>query len=327
MYVPDSYAAQLTFMIISMFCWGSWANTMKLTPGWSFRLFYWDYALGIALATFVWGFTLGGGPVSFLNGLSQGTYHHIWLAILSGIVFNIANLLLVAAIEIAGLAVAFPIGIGIALVLGVVLNYILAPAANPLLLFGGVALVVVAILIDALAYRRREGGDHKQVTRLGISLSLISGLLMGLFYPILTRAMHGPGGFGPYTVAPYFALGILLCTIPTNLYLMRKPFTGDPLPVSDYFHGKASWHIWGLLGGAIWCSGAIANFVSSGAQLVGPAVSYAIGQGATMVSAAWGVFIWHEFKTAPQSAKKLIPLMFLLFLLGLGAIALAPTFH
>jgi glucose uptake protein len=325
-YHPDTYAAQLAFMLLSMLCWGSWANTMKLTPGWPFQLFYWDYVAGIVLGSFAWGFTLGGGPSVFLAALLQGDAHHVLLAILSGAVFNIANLLLVAAIEIAGLAVAFPVGIGLALVLGSVLNYVLAPAGNPLYLFGGVALVAIAIVVDALAYRRRDLTQRAVTTR-GIVLSLISGLLMGLFYPILTRAMHGAGGFGPYAVAPYFALGVLLCSIPTNFWLMRHPLSGPRVAPKGYFSGRSLWHVMGILGGAIWCSGAIANFVSSGGKFVGPAVSYAIGQGATMISAIWGVFIWREFANAPAAAKRLIPLMFILFLAGLTAIALAPTMH
>ncbi|HEY0307801.1 MAG TPA: GRP family sugar transporter [Acidobacteriaceae bacterium] len=323
-YYPSTYPAQFAFMLLSMFCWGSWANTMKLTPGWPFQLFYWDYVAGILLGSFAWGFALGGGPHPFLAALLQGDTHHLLLAILSGAVFNIANLLLVAAIDIAGMAVAFPVGIGLALVLGSVLNYILAPAGNPLYLFGGVALVAIAIVVDAMAYRRRELAQRAVTTR-GIVLSLVSGLLMGLFYPILTRAMHGTGGYGPYAVAPYFALGVLLCAIPTNLWLMRSPLSGARVAPRDYFTGRSLWHVMGILGGAIWCSGAIANFVSSGGKFVGPAVSYAIGQGATMVSAVWGIFIWHEFASAPASAKRLIPLMFVLFLAGLTAIAFAPT--
>lgn len=323
-YQPGSYTTQLAFMLLSMICWGSWANTMKLTPGWPFQLFYWDYVLGILAGSFAWGFALGGGPQIFLHSLTQGDSHHIALALLSGAVFNCANLLLVAAIEVAGLAVAFPIGIGLALVLGVILNYFLVPAGNPRYLFIGVALVVLAILLDAVAYSRRDSTQHG-ITRRGILLSLISGLLMGLFYPILTRAMHGEGGFGPYAVAPFFAIGIALCAIPTNLGLMKRPISGSRIALNEYFNGRPLWHLMGVLGGVIWCSGAVTNFVSSTAQFVGPAISYAIGQGATMVSAAWGVFIWQEFAGAPSSAKRLIPPMFVLFIAGLLLIALAPT--
>jgi len=325
MFRPQSYPVQLGLMVASMFCWGSWANTVKLTPGWRFQSFYWDYVVGLLLASMAFGFALGGGHL-FLVGLAGSSAAAIVFAIFSGIIFNAANQLLVAAIDIAGLAVAFPIGIGLALILGVVLNYVLQPAANPVILFIGVAFVVLAIIVDAMAYRSREQGGGS-VPKTGIVLSLLCGVLMGLFYPFLTRAMQGSGGLNEYTVVPFFAVGVAICALPMNFGLMRKPFTGTPVAFSDYTAAKPAWHLWGILGGIIWCAGLSTNLISSRAQLVGPAVSYAIGQGATMVSAAWGVFIWHEFRNAPRKTNFLIFWMFVLFIVGLGLIALAPTFH
>jgi glucose uptake protein len=231
---------------------------------------------------------------------------------------------LVAAIDIAGMAVAFPIGIGLALVVGVLLNYALSPTGNPLLLFGGVTLVVLAIVLDAIAYRRREA-ERKKISSRGIQLSLVCGILMGVFYPLVAKAISGERSLGPYAVALFFGLGTALCAIPVNFFLMRHPITETaPVSMQDYFASKGSWHFWGVLGGAIWCTGAVSNFVASHAHLVGPAVSYAIGQGATMVSAVWGVFVWREFATGPASSRRLLPLMFLFFLAGLTAIAIAP---
>ena len=325
MYQPESYAMQLAFMLLSMLCWGSWANMLKLAPAWPFQLFYWDYVLGILLASFGWGFTLGGGPHIFLAALGAASARHILLAIAGGAIFNAANLLLVAAIEIAGLAVAFPLAIGLALVIGVLLNYALAPAGNPWLLFIGVGLVVVALVVDAIAFHRRE--THQQrVSSAGIGLSLLAGVLMGLFYPFVEKSLQGQHALGPYSVAPYFALGVLVCALPGNYWLMRRPLSKQTrVGFSQYFSGRPLWHLWGLIGGAIWCAGAVLNFVSSRGEFVGPAVAYALGQGATMVSAAWGIFLWHEFREAPRSARRLIPFMFLLFIVGLGAIAFAPV--
>ena len=325
MYLPSTYTAQLAFMVGSMLCWGSWANTVKLTPGWRFQSFYWDYVVGVLIGSFLWGLSLDGGT-RFLAGLTAGSGTTILLAILAGIVFNAANQLLVAAIDLAGLAVAFPVGIGLALVVGVILNYVLAPAANPILLFGGVALVAIAIVVDAIAYRRRER-EKLAISRLGIVISLISGLLMGGFYPILTRAMQGTAALNAYTVVPFFALGLALCALPVNLYLMRRPITGTPVAFSNYTAAPTAWHLWGIVGGLIWGAGLQFNLAASRAALVGPAVSYAIGQGATMISAAWGVFIWREFRTAPRGTNFLLTIMFLFFLVGLSLIALAPTWH
>lgn len=329
MYQPEAYLIALFFMFVSMICWGSWANTMKLTPGYAFQLFYWDFILGIILATLLWGFTLGstgGTGLAFLPDIRQADSPHILYALAGGAVFNIANLLLVAAIDIAGLAVAFPIGIGLALVVGVLLNYALAPKGNPLLLFGGVALVVLAILFDALAYRNREK-ERRSVSTRGIQISTACGFLMGIFYPLVVKAKTGPSSLGPYAVAFFFCLGAGLCALPVNYLLMKKPLTGAlPVSGSDYGKVRSSFHLWGILGGIIWCTGLVFNLVASNANIVGPAISYAIGQGATMVSAIWGVFIWREFSSAPAESRKYLPLMFLFFFLGLAAVAIAPLY-
>ncbi|KAA6464682.1 AcrB/AcrD/AcrF family protein [Acidobacteria bacterium AB60] len=333
MFLPQTYAAALSLMLLSMLCWGSWANTLKLTPGYRFQLFYWDYAIGVVLGALAWGFTLGSSGSSgfpFWEAVTHTPAEAIAYALCGGIIFNIANLLLVAAIDIAGLAVAFPVGIGLALIVGTVSSYFVHPAANPLLLFGGVALVTIAIILDAAAYRRRESTAQATTTR-GIVLSLVAGLLMGSFYPLVAHAMAaGPTtpSPGPYAVALYFSLGILASTVPANWLLMKKPLDGKP-PVdgSGYARAPLGWHIAALIGGVTWCCGAVANFVASQSHVnIGPAVSYSIGQGATMISACWGVFVWREFAGAPNSARTLLVLMFVFFLLGLGTIAVAPLY-
>jgi glucose uptake protein len=332
MLLPASYQFALFLMILSMLCWGSWANTLKLCPGYRFQLFYWDYTIGLLLATVVWGLTAGSmgqaGP-AFLDSVTHASMGAILYALAGGVVFNVANLLLVAAIEVAGLAVAFPVGIGLALVIGAVSSYLIAPAANPLLLFGGVALVTVAIVLDAAAYRKREATAKATTTR-GIVLSLVAGVLMGGWYPIATHDLGRGVGPGPYAIALFFAIGVAFSTIPANLLLMAKPLDGKP-PVdgAGYWRAPFGWHLAGIFGGAVWCVGAVANFIASVAHLarpIGPAVSYSIGQGATMISAFWGVFIWREFAGAPRVARVLLFFMFVFFLAGLSAVALAPLY-
>lgn len=329
MFQPQSYPVALTLMMISMLCWGSWANTLKACPGYRFQLFYWDYVLGLIGGALLWGLTLGssgGTGTSFVADILQADRSMIAFAVLGGVIFNVANLLLVGAIEIAGLAVAFPVGIGLALVVGALSSYVIAPGGNPLLLFGGIALVVAAIVCDALAYRLREQ-ERKAVSTRGVVLSLVAGLLMGSFYPFVSRSMTGAHALGPYGTTLFFAFGVVLCALPFNYLLMRKPLTGGaPVAFATYGAAKTSWHAWGLAGGAIWCTGAIFNFLASRAHVVGPAVSYSIGQGATMVSAMWGVFIWREFVGAPAKARVFLIWMFILFVCGLTAIALAPVF-
>jgi glucose uptake protein len=327
LYQPETYAIALFFMVVSMLCWGSWANTVKLAPGYRFQLFYWDYVVGLILGCLAWGLSLGsleptGHP--FLADFLGADRAHILFALIGGIVFNIANLLLVAAIEIAGLAVAFPIGIGIALVVGAVSSYLISPTGNAALLFGGIALVLAAIICDAIAYRERER-EKPAMSRRGVIISIISGLLMGSFYPFVAKAMNGDHAPGPYAVSLYFVIGVALCSIPVNFLLMRRPLDGtEPVAMRGYVEAPGRWHLWGIIGGCIWCTGAVFNFIASQAHIVGPAVSYSIGQGATMISAAWGVFVWKEFSSAPHKSKKFVVWMFVLFLLGLSAVALAP---
>lgn len=329
MYQPEIYWVALSFMLVSMLCWGSWANTVKLCPGYRFQLFYWDYVAGLIVAAVIWGLTLGSFGSSgkpFFDDVAKTSPHAFLLALAGGAVFNVANLLLVAAIDITGLAVAFPVGIGLALVVGAIGNYLLAPEGNPLLLFGGIALVVAAIVLDAMAYRQRESVRSKS-TRRGLILSLLSGLLMGSFYPLVAGAMNGEHPTGPYAATLFFAIGVAVCAVPVNYLFMRFPLdAGRPVAMRDYRMAPSRWHWAGILGGAIWCSGALSNFLASKAHIVGPAVSYSIGQGATMISAAWGVFVWHEFASSSSRTKALLIWMFILFLCGLGAIAIAPLF-
>lgn len=329
MYQPESYAITLLFMVVSMLCWGSWANTVKLCPGFRFQLFYWDYVGGLLLASVVWGLTLGtmaGTGRPFLADLLQANSSSLIEAFSGGVLFNIANLLLVAAIDLAGLAVAFPVGIGLALAVGALGSYLLSPKGNPWMLFGGVLLILGAIVLDALAYRLREE-QRRTMTLRGILLCLGAGLLMGTFYPFVAKSMLGEGAPGPYSIAFVFALGVVACALPLNYLFMRKPLDGGPpVKISAYALGPFRWHLWGILGGAIWCTGAVLNFAASRAHIVGPAVSYSIGQGATMVSACWGVFIWREFSAAPRQSKVFLAWMFVFFLAGLSSIALAPIF-
>lgn len=328
MLVPSTYFVALLVMLFSMLCWGSWANLQKLASPLRFELFYWDYVLGILVVVVVMGLTLGtlgGSGVPLFDDLSQADWLHIGYGFAGGLVFNVANILLVAAIAIAGMAVAFPIGIGLALVIGVLLNYLITPRGNPYLLFGGVVLVCLAILVDAVAYRRHQGAAQK-VTRKGIGISLLSGVGMGLFYPLVAKSISGENHLGPYAVAVVFALGVLVCTIPLNYVLMKHPLTASAqLSARDYFSLPRKNHFFGLVGGVIWGAGTTANFVASSSAVVGPAIAYAIGQGATMISALWGIFLWREFAGASRSVRIFLAAMFVLFVTGLSMVSLAPV--
>ncbi len=332
MFVVHSYPLAVVLCVITMFCWGSWANTRKLaSKDWRFELFYWDYALGVLLLTAILGLTLGsvgteGRP--FLPDLTQASGASIGSALLGGAIFNLANILLVAAIEIAGMAVAFPVGIGLALIIGVVVNYLASPVGNVGLLSFGVALVTLAILLDATAYRRLPGGAAGVSTK-GLVLAVACGIFMGMFYRFVAAAMSAdpvnaePGKMGPYAAVFVFAVGIFLSNFVWNTLVMKKPFIGTPVSYAQYFEGTFTTHLTGILGGVIWGVGMSLNLIASGRA--GFAISYGLGQGATMVAAFWGVFIWKEFRLAPAGTSKLLAAMFACFLTGLALIVLART--
>lgn len=345
MTLPSTYVAALLLTILTMLCWGSWANTLKLSGKWRFELFYFDYAFGVLLASVIAAYTFGTFGYDgflFMDDLMRAGKRNMVLGFAGGVVFNLANMLLVGAISVAGLAVAFPVGIGLALVIGVIWNYILNPQGNPTFLFLGAGLVVLAIIVDAFAYRSLEFQRAEErikaglsrtlrpkVSMKGILLSLISGVLMGSFYPLVEMGKSGDTGLGPYAIAFVFALGVFFSTFVFNLYFMNLPVQGEPVEMLDYFRGTAKQHLLGITGGLIWCAGTVANFVAASAPQeiqVGPAVSYAIGQGATAVSALWGLLVWKEFAGADAKVKSLLVLMFFLFLSGLALVSIAPLF-
>jgi glucose uptake protein len=330
MFVLHSYTWAVIFCFITMFCWGSWANTQKLArKGWRFELFYWDYTIGVLLLSLILGLTMGSSGTEgrpFLADLAQASHNNIYSALLGGAIFNLANILLVAAIDIAGMSVAFPVGIGLALVLGVLVNYQANPVGNSALLFGGVLLVVLAIILDAVAYRKIPGSAGGVSTK-GLILSVACGITMGFFYRFVAASMYSdfsvpePGKLGPYGAVFVFAVGIFLSNFILNTFVMKKPFVGAPVTFGNYFKGDFKTHLTGVLGGIIWGLGMSLNIIASGRA--GFAISYGLGQGATMVAAFWGVFIWKEFRTAPAGTTKLIAAMFGCFLVGLGLIIFA----
>jgi glucose uptake protein len=326
LFTPHTYPAALLLMLLSMLCWGSWANAQKIDARWRFELFYLDYTLGLLAAALLFGLTLGrtdpASADSFFANLHASSTRSLVEAFAGGAVFSIGNILLVAAISVAGMAVAFPVGAGLALVLGSLLNYFVSPTGNPVLIFGGIALVCIAIGLDALAYRDLESSGKSSAK--GILLSIAGGIGAGLFYPLVAKSLSGPAHLVPYTVNFIFALGALTTAVPMSYLLMRKPVTGPQLNLRDYAAGGARVHAWGIVGGIVWGLGTIANFVASYVPMIGPATSFAMGEGNTMISALWGVFIWREFNGANARVKLLLGLMFLFFLLGLTSIALAP---
>ena len=328
MFIVESYALAVALCIVTMLCWGSWANTQKLASReWRFQLFYWDYSIGVLLLAVLLAFTLGSvGELGrgFSEDMAQASSEAMRMALLGGVLFNFANILLVIAIDIAGMAVAFPVGIGLALVIGVIANYDPQQVNNAVLLFTGVALVTVAIILDALIYRRLPGERSSAVGK-GLVISIIAGIAMGFFYRFVAQSMSldfanpEAGLLTPYSAGVLFGVGLLVSNLLFLIPIQYKPVTGEPAPLGDYIRqGNLKLHLVGILGGAIWATGFCLNIIAAGKA--GYAVSYGLGQGATMVAAFWGVFIWKEFKEAPKGTGGLIAAMFACFIVGLGII-------
>jgi glucose uptake protein len=310
-------------MITSAICWGSWANTYKGVKNYRFELFYWDYAAGIFLVSLILALTMGStgnDASSFLNNVRSADTNNIVSTMVGGAIFNLANLLLVAAIDMAGLAIAFPVSIGIALVVGVISSYALQPIGNAALLAGGVLCALIAVVLDGKAYGSLAIAG-RAVSRKSIVVCVVSGILMGLWAPFVAHAMTHGNTLGPYSIAVFLTLGALLSCLVWNIYFMKRPLVGEPVSFAGFFSGPISGHALGLLGGFIWGIGMVFNLVA--ASFTGVAISYAIGQSAPMVAALWGIFAWKEFEGAPGKAKIYLGLMFVFYCLGILLVARA----
>jgi glucose uptake protein len=326
MFTPHSLEVALLMMIGSALFWGSWANTYKGVKNYRFELFYWDYAVGIFLISLILAFTMGStgnDASSFLNNVRSADTQDIVMAMIGGAIFNLANLLLVAGMDMVGIAIAFPLAIGIALAVGVILSYALQPRGNAMLLAVGVVCALVAVFLDGKAYGSLAS-TGKQVSKKSIIVCIVSGVLMGLWAPFMARAMtHAQNGdpLGPYSGAVFLTLGALLSCFIWNVYFMKKPLVGEPVSFSGFFQTSISNHLLGLLGGFLWGVAMVFNLVA--ASFTGVAISYAIGQSAPMIAALWGIFVWKEFAGAPSKAKLYLVGMFAFYCLAILFVAKA----
>lgn len=328
MFIVSSYTLAVLFCFITMICWGSWGNTQKLAgKSWRYELYYWDYAIGILLFAFLLAFTLGSFGSQgrgFLDDIRQVSMGNVISILVGGIIFNASNILLSASVSMAGMAVAFPLGVGLALVLGVFINYFSAPKGDPLWLFAGVLLVVVAIIFNGIAASKKQNSGTVG-SKKGIILAVVAGILMSFFYRFVASAMDlnnftspTQGMATPYTAFFIFAVGIFLSNFIFNTLVMKRPFVGTPVTYKEYFAGKSTTHLVGILGGCIWGLGTALSYIA--AEKAGAAISYALGQGAPMIAALWGVFIWKEFAGSPHGTNRLLAIMFVFFVLGLTLI-------
>lgn len=330
MYLVESNTMAIVFSILSMLFWGSWVNSQKIAAkSWRFELFYWDYNLGLLLMAAIFAISLGNLTNSgggFTENIAEASLSNIGYCLLGGAIFNISNILMVMAVAIAGMAVAVPVTVGIALVLGVFINYLGAPSGNPLWLFTGVFLVVGSIVFNALAYRGKVAKTNNKASK-GLFLSVTSGILMGVYYRFVAKtlpedfALIQPGQLTPYTAVSIFIIGVFISNFVLNTLIMKKPIEGSPVHYRDYFGGSIKNHLAGIVGGLVWCMGMMFNIL--GGAKAGFAISYGLGQGATIIAALWGILVWKEFKDAPKRSSIYLALMMVLFAIGVICMILA----
>ncbi len=324
MYTPQSYVAALTLVIVSMLCWGSWANLSKALPRWRLEYFYLDFTFGFLLLVTVLGATLGsaGAPgFGFFARLRDAAGAQMAFAFLGGFLWNVGNVLTLVSIMIAGLAVAFPVMSVIAMLLGVGLSFWAQPIGNPAWLAAGVVVLVGAVITNAAAYRRLRQSSVASKPKGGVGLAIVAGILVGCFPPFVARAISGPAGLDSYSVSFFFMLGAMVATFLAVPILLARPLFGDRGTWRGYLQGSLTWHVLGLAGGGIWCFGTVVNFLS--AKLVGVAISWGIGSSASMVAALWGIFLWKEFANSGRSAKVLITVSLACYLTGVIGVAMA----
>jgi len=323
MYAPETYAAALGLMLMSVACWGSWPNLLKALPNWRLEYFYLDYTFGFLLTVLVCAATLGSDGLvgtDFVQRLFQAGGREVGLALLGGFLWNLGNVLLLTSIMIAGLAVAFPITIVLALVLGVGMSYWANPIGEVHWLAGGVVILVAAAGMNAAAYQRLSAPSSSSKPR-AIALALLAGVMIGLFPPFVGAAISSQTPLDPYSVSLCFVAGACVATLVAVPALLARPLIGNVASLRGYGEGKGAWHLMGLVAGAIWCLGTVVNFASAG--MVGIAISWAIGSGAPMVGALWGIFYWKEFAGTGRAAKILIGLSLGLYVAGVAAVAVA----
>jgi glucose uptake protein len=332
-------------MILSLLCLGSWAAMFKLAGKWRFELFYFDFAVGLALAALIYAFTVGNlgfDGFSFLDDLQHAGKRQWLFGFLAGVIFNFANMLLMAGVSVAGLSVAFPMSMGVAMLVGTLMSVIARAGANPLLMGVGCLLLFTSVLVNALSYRFLGLQQHEEQARAGqakstrrpssakgVIISMVSGVLMGSFGPLLEKARAGEVGLGPYALAAMFACGVFLTTPVFNIFFMNLPVEGDPVDLAMFFELNLKQHLLGFFAGMLWFTGVLSAMITGSVpdQIQGDQVSRAILlQAWPLLAALWGILVFRELKGAEGRIKFMSLLMLALFLCGMAMIALAPIY-
>jgi glucose uptake protein len=343
MILPQSYQAVLFLTVLSLLCLGSWASAFKFAGKWRFELFYLDFAIGLLLAAVAFAFTLGNigyDGFNFLDDLQHAGKHQWVWGFLAGLIFNFGNMLLIAAVSVSGLAVAFPMAMGLALLLASGLGMASRPAANLLLLGLGCLLILTSIVLNAVTYRIMGVATHEALARAGqakstrrpspvkgIILALLAGLFLACFTPLVEKAREGEMGMGPYALGFLFAVGVFLSSFVFDIFFINLPVEGEPVEFGAYLKGKMTQHLAGFGSGFVCFTGMLLAWVCASvpAAIQGePTLGSILAQGSPVLAALWGILVFREFKNSDVRVKVLGTLMLVLFVCGLAMIGLAP---
>jgi glucose uptake protein len=360
MYLPASYSSSLLILILAGVCWGSWANTQKLARPRRYELYSFDFILGLLAISAAAAFTFGSwnaAELTFQENFLVTGYRNIAWALGAGMVFSIGYTFLTAALSVSGLAVAFPVSMGIAVVVGAAWDFTTGIQKGALLALSGCLLVLIAIVIVAYAY-----GSHLDHLRAAIRntalrpdprvkpapraarpasaaqaapsaaqpivLCVISGFAFGFLRPMLDNARTGDNGVAPYSLVLLLGGGMLAMTLLMTPFLFNFPVSGGPLGLRDLSSGSAMQHLYGILGGALAGASLLGGFVvaaAPGAGGVGPGIGYGIAQGGTVLAALWGLLVWREFGSASTRVRTLFAVVLILFALGVGVLSVVQT--
>jgi glucose uptake protein len=340
MILPANYTTTLIMLILGMLCFGSWAITYKSAgPRWRFELYYFDFAIGMIVAATIIALTLGSmgfDGFSFTDDLRLAGKRQELLGFAAGSVFNLGNMLLVGGLSLAEMSVVFPIAMGIAMIVGLFVNY-LTSDVDRFLMFGGAAVMAVAVIIAAILWGEHASArlmeavkagktktTKKEISWKGVILSIIGGILLGSFFPLIVQGRSGENGLGPYSIGWVFAAGVLFSTFVFNVFFMNLPVQGKPIDMSEFFRAKVQQHLKGVLGGILMYLAVISAFVAARAEgkaHVQPFISYGLSQIGIVLAVLWGILRWKEFSDASAKVKGELAMMLVLLIVGIGLVS------
>lgn len=342
MILPGSQLYNIILLVFGMLCLGTWANTFRMTSRWRFELYCFDFAFGVVLAALLIGFTfgnLGWDGFALTDDLGIAAKQKEAIAVASGMVFSLGNMLILGALSVAGVTVAYLIGLGIMLTTGMVIMYFTSPSGNGTMLAAGAFLVIVAAVLLSVSIRlhslgrlmiqMREGktkSTRKTVSMKGPILATAGGIVAGICFPLMNASREGDAGLGPYSLGLLFAVGVVVATVIFNLFFMNLPVQGEALEVTAYFNGRSKSHWLGVLGGVLFYVGLVSTLIvarAEGRNIVQPVTIRALTLAATAVGILWGLLRWKEFAGAGGKVRTLLLISLFLFAVGIVGLSAA----